>query len=91
MFIMMLQRDGLDAMKPNDLLGEVLTFDKYDQDVDEKEEEEKKKKTVAFKATSSKGKASIQEEDDNEEDEELEINDEALALVVKNIGKMFIK
>jgi hypothetical protein len=52
MLIMMLQRDRLDAMKPNDLLGEVLTFDKYDQDVDEKEkEEEKKKKTMAFKAT----------------------------------------
>jgi hypothetical protein len=57
----MLQRDGLDAMKPNDLLGEVLTYDKYDQDADEKEkkEEEKKKKTMAFKATSSKGKAII--------------------------------
>jgi hypothetical protein len=92
MLTMMLQRDGLDAIKPNDLLGEVLTFDKYDQDVDEKEKkEEKKKKTVTFKATSSKGKASIQEEDDNKEDEELEIDDEALALVVKNIGKMFIK
>jgi hypothetical protein len=63
MLIMMLQRDGLEIMKPNDLLGEVLTFDKYDQDVDEKEDE-KKKKTMAFKATSSKGKASIQEEDD---------------------------
>jgi hypothetical protein len=74
------------------LLGEVLTFDKYDQDVDEKEkEEEKKKKTMAFKATSSKGKTSIQEEDDNKEDEELEINDETLALVVKNIDKIFIK
>jgi hypothetical protein len=53
--------------------------------------QEKKKKTVAFKATSSKGKASIQEEDDNEEDEKLKIDEEALALVVKSIGKMFIK
>jgi hypothetical protein len=27
-------------MKPNDLLGEVLTYDKYDQDADEKEKKE---------------------------------------------------
>jgi hypothetical protein len=90
--IMMLQRDGLDAMKPNDLLGEVLTYDKYDQDADEKEKEEEKKKTVAFKATSSKGKATIiEEEEDNNEDKDFEIDDEALALVVKKMGHMFIK
>jgi hypothetical protein len=41
---MMLQRDGLDAIKPNDLLGEVLTFDKYDQDVDEKEKGKKRRR-----------------------------------------------
>jgi hypothetical protein len=91
----MLQRDGLDAMKPNDLLGEVLTYDKYDQDADEKEkkeEEKKKKKTVAFKAISSKGKAIIiEEEEDNNEGEDFEIDDEALALVVKKMGHMFIK
>jgi hypothetical protein len=90
---MMLQRDGFDAMKPNDLLGEVLTFDKYDQDVDEKEkEEEKKKKIVAFKAISSKGKTIIiEEEEDNNEGEDFEIDDEALTLVVKKMGHMFIK
>jgi hypothetical protein len=96
---MMLQRDGLEIMKPNDLLGEVLTYDKYDQDADEKEkkEEEKKKKIVAFKAMSSKGKAIIiqeeeeEEEEDNNEDEDFEIDDEALALVVKRMGHMFIK
>jgi hypothetical protein len=95
MLIMMLQRDGLETMKPNDLLGEVLTYDKYDQDADEKEkkEEEKKKKTVAFKATSSKGKSIIieEEEEDNNEGEDFEIDDEALALVVKRMGHMFIK
>jgi hypothetical protein len=68
MLIMMLQRDGLDTIKPNNLLGEVLTYDKYNQDADEKEEEEKKKKTMAFKAISSKGKATIIEEEDNNED-----------------------
>jgi hypothetical protein len=52
MLIMMLQRDGLETMKPNDLLREVLTFDKYDQDVDEKEEE-KKKKTVTISLSMS--------------------------------------
>jgi hypothetical protein len=93
--IMMLQRDGLDAMKPNGLLVEVLTYDKYDQDADEKKkkkEEEKKKKTVAFKATASKGKATIiKEEEDNNEDKDFEIDDEALALVVKKMGHIFIK
>jgi hypothetical protein len=93
MLIMMLQKDRLDAMKPNNLLGEVLTFDKYDQDVDEKEkEEENKKKTVAFKATSSKGKATIiEEEEDNNEDEDFEIDDEAFVLVIKKMGHIFIK
>jgi hypothetical protein len=90
MLIMMLQRDGLDTMKPNDLLGEVLTYDKYDQDADEKEEEEKKKKTMAFKDISSKGKATIIEEEYNNEDEDFEIDDEALALIVKKMGHMFI-
>jgi hypothetical protein len=94
MLIILLQRDGLDTMKPNDLLGEVLTYDKYDQDEDDKEKKEKqKKKTMAFKATTSKskGKTKVQEDSDNEEDEDLEIDDEALALVVKKIGKLFIK
>jgi hypothetical protein len=95
MLIMMLQRDRLDTMKPNDLLGEVLTYDKFDQDTNEKEkkEEEKKKKVVAFKASSSmsKGKGKTQESDNEEEDDDLELDDEALALVVKKIGKMFIK
>jgi hypothetical protein len=91
MLKLMLQRDGLEGKKPNDLLGEVLTYDKFDQD-DEKVEEEKKKKTVAFQATSSKGKAPIfEEEETNEEDGDFEINDEALALVVKKMGHMFIK
>jgi hypothetical protein len=91
---MMLQRDGLKTMKPNDLLREVLTYDKYDQDVDEKEkkEEEKKKKAVAFKAISSKGKVTIiEEEEDNNEDEDFEIDDEAFALVVEKMSHMFIK
>ena len=92
MLIMMLQRDGIEDKKPNDLLGEVLTFDKYDHETDEQEKEEsKKKQTVAFKATSSKGKAQIQEEDEDDEDEEFVIDDEALALVVRKMGKMFIK
>jgi hypothetical protein len=95
MLIMMLQRDGLDAMKSNDLLGEVLTYDKYDQDADEKEkkEKEKKKKTMAFKAISSKGKAIIieEKEEDNNEGEDFEIDDDALALIVKRMGHMFIK
>jgi hypothetical protein len=94
MLIMMLQRDGLDKLKPNDLLGQVLTYDKYDKQVDERdmEVEEKKKQTVAFKATSSSSKSPIIEEEDcNGEDGEFEIDDEALALVVKKMGHMFIK
>jgi len=59
MLIMMLQIDGLDKLKPNDLLGQVLTYDKYENQVDERDMkvEEKKKQTMAFKATSSSSKA----------------------------------
>jgi hypothetical protein len=48
---------------------------------------------MAFKAISSKGKAIIieEEEEDNNEGEDFKIDDEALALVVKKMGHMFIK
>ena len=51
-------RGALDTMSSNDVLGEVLTEDKYNCSDDEKEkkEEDKKKKSVAFKASTSTSK-----------------------------------
>jgi hypothetical protein len=57
----MIQREGLDKVTPNQVLGDVMTDAQYDDDEDEDEKEIKVKqeKTTAFKASSSKGRARL--------------------------------
>ena len=53
-------RGGLKDVSPNEVLGDVMTEDQYNDDDDDvkKEDEDKKKKSVEFKAsTSSKNKS----------------------------------
>ena len=94
--VTILVRSGLDAMTPNQMLGDIMTDDIY-RDNDEKEEKKekkdkkKKKKSVAFKATSSKGKA---KQESSSEDEDLsfdEMDGEKMTLFVKRFGKFMVK
>jgi len=89
-------RGGLNAVYPNEVLGDVMTEDQYndnhDDEVVKKDDQDKKKKSVAFKASSSsksknKGKAK-KEELSNEECSNDDSDDEALALFVRKFGKM---
>ena len=93
-------RGGLKDVSPNEVLGDVMTEDQYNDDDDDdevvkKEDEDKKKKSVAFKASTSsrnksKGKAK-KEESSDEECSNDDSDDEALALFVRKFGKMIKK
>jgi hypothetical protein len=75
----MIQREGLDKVTPNQVLGDVMTDAQYDDDEDEDEKKEikvKQEKTTAFKASSSKGKSKVDDDDDDPFD------DETMALLV---------
>jgi hypothetical protein len=62
----MIQREGLDKVTLNQVLGDVMTDAQYDdEDEDEKKEiKVKQEKTTAFKASSSKGKSKVDDDDD---------------------------
>jgi hypothetical protein len=85
-------RGGLNDVSLNEVFGDVMTKDQYNDDAVVKDED-KKKKSVAFKASTSssknksKGKAkkkvSSVEECSNDDND-----DEALALFVRKFGKM---
>jgi len=92
-------RGGLMGVSPNEVLGDVMTEDQYndnhDDEVMKKDDDDKKKKTVAFKASSSsksknKSKAK-KEESSDEECSNDDSDDEALALFVCKFGKMMKK
>ena len=92
-------RGGLTGVSPNEVLGDVMTEDQYndndDDEVMKKDDDDKKKKSVAFKASSSsksknKGKAK-KEESSDEECSNDDSDDEALALFVRKFGKMMKK
>jgi hypothetical protein len=90
-------RGGLKDVSPNEVLGDVMTKDQYNDDDDEVvEEEDKKKKIVAFKAdtsssnTKSKGKAK-KEDSSDEECSNDDSDNGALALFVRKFGKMMKK
>jgi hypothetical protein len=79
----MIQREGLDKVTPNQVLGDVKTDAQYDDDEDEEEKKEgkvKQEKTTAFKASSSKGKSKIDSDDD-----------ETMALLVQKMGRFMKK
>ena len=55
--VTILVRSGLDTMTPDQVLGDIITDDRY-RDDDEKEEKKEKKKSVAFKATNPRARQS---------------------------------
>jgi hypothetical protein len=84
----MIQREGLDKVTPNQVLGDVMTDAQYD-DEDEGEKKEikvKQEKTTAFKASSSKGKSMVVVVDD-----EYPFDDETVALLVQKMGRFMKK
>jgi hypothetical protein len=64
-------RGGLKNVSPNEILGDVMTEDQYNDDSDKEEKKEEKKekkdKTVAFKATSSKSKGKAKKVESSED------------------------
>jgi hypothetical protein len=88
----MIFREGLSKVTPNEVLGDIMTDAQYNDDLSEGEEDkreknDKKEKSMAFKASSSsKGKSKKEESSE----EEMDSDDEAMALLVRKMGK-FIK
>jgi hypothetical protein len=90
-------RGGLKGVTPNEVLGDVMTEDQYNEKSDSEEvkkEDDKSKKTVAFKSTTSssknKGKGKkVQSSDDDASS--LDSDDEALALFVRKFGRFMKK
>jgi hypothetical protein len=84
----MIFREGLDKVKPTDVLGDIMTDAQYNDDeveVDEKETKVKQEKPIAFKASSSKGKSKVESDDDDPFD------DETMALLVHKMGRFMKK
>jgi hypothetical protein len=83
-------RGGLTGVSPNEILINVMTDAQYndsDNEEVEKKDDDKKKKSVAFKAsTSSKSKGKVKKEVSSEDEDASDINDEAIALLVRKIG-----
>jgi hypothetical protein len=83
----MIQREGMDKVTPNQVLGDVMTDAQYDDDEHEDENKEikvKQEKTTVFKAFSSKGKSKIDNDDDP-------FDDETMALLVQKMGRFMKK
>jgi hypothetical protein len=83
----MIQREGLDKVTPNQVLGDVMTDAQYDdEDEDDKKEiKVKQEKTTALKASSSKGKSKIDSDNDDPFD------DETMTLLVQKMGQFMKK
>jgi hypothetical protein len=64
----MIFREGLDKVKPTNVLGDIMTDAQYNDDEDEVEEKKetkvKQEKPIAFKASSSKEKTKVESDDD---------------------------
>jgi hypothetical protein len=83
----MIQREGLDKVAPNQVLGDVMTDAQYDDDEDDDEKKEikvKQEKTTAFKASSFKGKSKVVDDDDP-------FDDETMALLVQKMCRFMKK
>jgi hypothetical protein len=84
----------LTGVSPNEVLGDVMTDAQYnnsDNEEVEKKDNDKKKKSVAFKAStsSSKNKGKSKKEASNGDEDDLD--DEAMALLVRRMGKFMKK
>ena len=58
---------------------------------DKKEDEDKKKKSVAFKARSSSKNKGKSKKESSDDDDLSDIDDEAMALLVRKMGKFMMK
>jgi hypothetical protein len=90
-------RGGLKEITPNQVLGDVMAQETYcveregvDKD-DKKEYEDKKKKSVAFKASSSSKNKGKSKKESSDDEDISDIDDEAMALFVRKIGKFMKK
>jgi hypothetical protein len=85
----MIFREGLDKVKPTDILGDIMTDAQYNDDENEVEEKKetkvKQEKLIAFKASSSKGKSKVESDDDDPFDDEI------MALLVQKMGRFMKK
>jgi hypothetical protein len=85
----MIFREGLDKVKPTDVLGDIMTDAQYNDDEDEVEEKKetkvKQEKPITFKASSSKGKSKVESDNDDPFD------DETMALLVHKMGRFMKK
>jgi hypothetical protein len=86
----MIFREGLDKVKPTDVLGDIMTDAQYNDDDDDEVEEKKEtkvkqEKPIAFKASSSMGKSKVESDDDDPFD------DETMALLVHKMGRIMKK
>jgi hypothetical protein len=89
-------REGLKQLTPNQVLSDVMTHETYrvkreGVDQDEKKDEEKKKKSVAFKTSSSKNEGKSKKEESSEDEDTNDIDDEAMALFVCKFDKFMKK
>ena len=95
MLRLLIIRGGLKDITPNQVLGDVMTQETYRverEGDDKKEEEDKKKKSIAFKASSSSSKNKGKSKKESSDDDDLsDIDDEAMALFVRKMGKFMKK
>jgi len=90
-------RGGLKDVSPNEILGDVMTEDQYNDNYDNevvKNDDDDKKKSVAFKASSSsrsKNKGRAKKEESSDECSNDDSDDEGLALFVCKFGKIMKK
>jgi alpha-acetolactate decarboxylase len=91
-------RGGLKDITPNQVLGDVMTQETYRvkrEGVDKeykKEDKDKKKKSIAFRASSSsKNKGKSKKEASSDDEDASDIDDEAMAFLVRKMGKFMKK
>jgi hypothetical protein len=88
-------KGGLTGVSPNEVLGVVMIDVQYndsDKEEVEKKDDDKKKKSAAFKAsTSSKSKGKAKKEASSEDEDTSDFDDEAMALLVRKMGKFMKK
>jgi hypothetical protein len=86
-------RGELTGVSPNEILRDVKTNAQYNNsDNEDEKKKDKKEKSVAFKAsTSSKSKGKTKKETSSEDEVASDIDDEAMALLVRKMGKFMKK
>ena len=97
MLRLLIIRGGLKELTPNPVLGDIMTQETYRVEREgvnkdeKKEDEDKKKKSVAFKASSSSKNKGKSKKESSDDEDASDIDDEALALFVRKMGKFMKK